>query len=221
MRLFLDTASIEVINKWVETGVVNGITTNPSHLAKEGGDPTSQVKKICELMKPYGDVSVEVTEVDPANIYKQAHEIAKLSDNIVVKVPCAHQYYITIKRLVEDGLKINATLVFSLEQSLMMAKLNVHYISPFIGRLDDIGTDGQVLIEEIRTMLNVYGYESKLLAASIRTVGHVHGVLLSGADIATLPVGVFEKMMEHPLTVKGMKLFNDDWRKLNISKFPA
>jgi len=221
MKLFLDTANLEFIKKWTDTGIINGITTNPTHLAKEGGDPTKQVKEICALMKPHGDVSVEVTEVAPEAAYKQAHEIAKLDSNIVVKVPCAAEYYMTIKRLVSDGLKINATLVFSLEQSLMMAKLGVLYISPFIGRLDDIGADGQALIEEIRTMLNLYDYQSQLLAASIRTVSHVHNVMLAGADIATVPISVFEKMMKHPLTEKGMKLFNADWQKLNIKKFPA
>lgn len=221
MKLFLDTANLEFIKKWAETGIINGITTNPTHLSKEGADPTKQVKELCAIMKPYGDVSVEVTEQEPEAAYKQAHEIAKLSTNIVVKVPCSAEYYMIIKRLVADGLNINATLVFSLEQSLMMAKLGVHYISPFIGRLDDIGADGLELVEEIRTMLNLYEYESQLLAASLRTVSHVHSVILSGADIATVPVTVFEKMMRHPLTEKGIAKFNADWQKLGITKFPA
>jgi len=220
MKLFLDTANIDLIKKWSDTGFVNGITTNPTHLSKEGGDPIKQVKEICSIIKPYGDVSIEVTEVDSKAVYKQAHEIAKLDSNVVVKIPCASDYYMTIKRLVAEGIKINATLVFSLEQSLMMAKLGVHYISPFIGRLNDIGADGQALIEEIRTMLNLYDYESQLLAASIRTVRDVHDVMLSGADIATIPISVFEKMMHHPLTKKGMELFTNDWKKINNKKFP-
>jgi len=221
MKLFLDTANLEFIKKWVSTGLINGITTNPTHLAKEGGDPTQQVKEICAIMNSYGDVSVEVTDSEPKAVYKQAYEIAKLASNIVVKIPCACQYCDVMKRLVENDVKINATLVFSLEQSLLMAKLGVQYISPFVGRLDDIGADGLQLVEEIRTMLNLYDYESQLLAASLRGVNQVHNVMLAGADIATVPTGVFEKMMEHPLTEIGMKKFNDDWRKLGIKKFPA
>jgi len=221
MKLFLDTANLEFIKKWAETGFVDGITTNPTHLSSEGADPTKQIKEICAVMKPYGDVSVEVTEQEPEVVYKQAHKIAKLAPNIVVKVPCAKEYYLIIKRLGADGLKINATLVFSLEQSLLMAKLGVYYISPFIGRLDDIGADGLGLIEEIRSMLNLYDYESQLLAASVRTVSHLHAIMLSGADIVTVPVVVFEKMMYHPLTDKGIVKFNVDWQKLGVKKFPV
>jgi len=221
MKLFLDTANLEFIKKWAKTGLINGITTNPTHLAKEGGDPTQKVKDICKAIKSYGDVSVEVTETEPKAVYKQAYEIAKLASNVVVKIPCACEYYDVIRRLVKDGIKINATLVFSLEQSLFMAKLGVQYISPFVGRLDDIGTDGLQLVKEIRTMLNLYDYESQLLAASLRGVSNVHSVMLAGADIATVPVNVFEKMMNHPLTEIGMKKFNTDWSKLGIKKFPA
>ena len=221
MKLFLDTANLEFIKNWAPTGLINGVTTNPTHLSKEGADPTVQVKEICAVMKSFGDVSVEVTQQEPEAVYKQAHAIAKLASNIVVKVPCEQAYYMIIKRLVADGIKVNSTLVFSLEQSLMMAKLGVHYISPFVGRLDDIGTDGLQLVEEIRTMLNLYDYESQLLAASLRTVSHVHNVILAGADVATVPVAVFEKMMKHPLTDKGIEKFNADWQKLGITKFPS
>lgn len=220
MKLFLDTANLQFIKKWAPTGLIDGVTTNPTHLSKEGADPTKQVMEICTVMKPYGDVSVEVTEQEPETVYKQAHAISKLASNSVVKVPCSKEYYGVIKRLVADGIKINSTLVFNLEQSLLMAKLGVTYISPFIGRLDDIGVDGLHLIGEIRAMLDLYEFESKLLAASLRTIYHVHGVILSGADIATIPVAIFEKMMEHPLTEKGIEKFNEDWQKLGVKKFP-
>jgi len=220
MKIFLDTANLEFIKKWVPTGLIDGITTNPTHLSKEGKDPVKQVKDICKVMKPYGDVSIEVTEQSPDAVYKQAHEISKLSDNVVVKIPCAKEYYDVIRRLVEDGIKINATLVFNLEQSLLMAKLGVYYISPFIGRLNDIGEDGLHVVEEIKIMLSMYQYGSKLLAASVRTVGTVHSVMLFGVDITTMPTNVFEKMMEHPLTEKGMEKFSTDWKKLGIKKFP-
>jgi transaldolase len=219
MKIFLDTANLVGIKKWVETGLIDGITTNPTLLSKEDSDPKKQILELCSLL-PHGDVSVEVTEQDPEAVYKQAKEIAKLAKNVVVKIPCHKQYYAVIRRLVDEGVAINVTLVFTLIQGMLMAKLGVKYISPFIGRWDDIDIEGVVLLHDLRAMLDQYGLPSKIIAASLRHVRHVHHVINAGADVATVPVDVLEKMTEHPLTDRGMEIFNQDWQKLDITTFP-
>lgn len=219
MKLFLDTANFKDISYWHETGIIEGVTTNPTLLSKEGGDPKQLVKKICELM-PDGDISVEVTETDPQAIYKQAKAIAALAENVVVKVPCHRDYYAVIARLTEEEVPVNVTLVFTLIQGMLMAKMGVRYISPFIGRWNDIDVDGNALIEEMRLMIDQYNYSTEILAASVRAVRDVHECILSGADVATLPAAIMEKMTEHILTDRGMQLFLDDWKKLGIKQFP-
>jgi len=219
MKIFLDTANIAAIKKWASTGLIDGVTTNPSHLAKEGGDAKKQVLDICALL-PEGEISVEVTEKDAEAVYKQAKAIAALSQNIVVKVPCHADYYPIIKRLVDDGIKLNITLVFTLIQGLMMSKMGVEIISPFIGRLDDIDVEGIDLLYEMKDMMDHYDFETQILAASIRSVRHFHKAILAGADIVTLPVEVFEKSLEHPLTHQGIEKFDADWKKLGIKQFP-
>jgi len=219
MKIFLDTANIELITQWAQTGLIDGVTTNPTHLSKEGGNPTQTVLTICDIV-PLGVISVEVVETDPESVYLQARKIASLSDNIAVKIPCHAHYYSVIRKLVEEGITLNITLVFSLAQGLMMAKLGVAYISPFVGRLDDIGADGIELIKQLRHMLDWYGFETQLLAASIRDTHHLEKALMAGADIATLPIAVFEQSLAHQLTDKGMAQFLADWNKLNISQFP-
>ncbi|HLC06916.1 MAG TPA: transaldolase family protein [Candidatus Babeliales bacterium] len=219
MKIFLDTANIELITQWAQTGLIDGVTTNPTHLSKEGGNPTQTVLTICDIV-PLGVISVEVVETDPESVYLQARKIASLSDNIAVKIPCHAHYYSVIRKLVEEGITLNITLVFSLAQGLMMAKLGVAYISPFVGRLDDIGADGIELIKQLRHMLDWYGFETQLLAASIRDTHHFEKALMAGADIATLPIAVFEQSLAHQLTDKGMAQFLADWNKLNISQFP-
>lgn len=219
MKIFLDTANTELIEKWAHTGVIDGVTTNPTLLSKEGKDPVEQILAICDIL-PSGVISVEVVETEPEKVYLQARKIAALCDNVIVKVPCHPHYYSVIKQLVEEGIILNITLVFSLTQGLMMAKLGAQYISPFIGRLDDIHCDGIALIKELRRMLDWYGFDTELLAASIRDTSHVEQVIMAGADIATVPVEIFEKAIMHPLTDKGMAQFLADWKKLNISHFP-
>jgi len=219
MKIFLDTANIESIQKWAQTGLIDGVTTNPTHLSKEGKNPTAQVLAICDLL-PSGIISVEVTETEPENVYLQARKIAALADNIAVKIPCHAHYYSVIKKLIGEGITLNITLVFSLAQGLMMAKLGAQYISPFIGRLDDVNADGIELVQHLRHMIDWYDFETELLAASIRDVAHFEKALLAGADIATLPVEVFEKSLTHQLTDKGMAQFLADWKKLNITRFP-
>ncbi|MDR3551477.1 MAG: transaldolase family protein [Candidatus Babeliales bacterium] len=219
MKIFLDTANIADIKKWVATGLIDGVTTNPSHLSKEGGDPRLQVLEICSLL-PDGEISIEVTEKDPEAVYKQAKIIAALAANVVVKIPCHADYYEVINRLVQEGVRLNITLVFSLLQGLMMCKLNVAMISPFVGRLEDIKVDGINLLEQLRYMVDFYGYETEILAASLRTVEHFHKAVAAGVDIVTIPVSVFEQAIQHPLTDQGMLKFDADWKKLGISQFP-
>jgi transaldolase len=217
MKLFLDSANIESIKQWAY--LLDGVTTNPTHLSKEGQDPTKQVLKICDLMHNK-DVSVEVTEKDPKTVYSQAKKIAALGSNIVVKIPCHRDYYPLIAKLVHEKIKINITLVFTLPQAWLMCKMGVRYISPFVGRLDDNDVDGAKLLYELREMVDSYGYETYILAASLRHVRHVHEAINAGADVATMPPQLLEKISEHILTEKGMELFEADWKKLGVSSFP-
>jgi transaldolase len=219
MKIFLDTANPEAIKKYASTGLIDGITTNPTHLSKEKNDPKKQVLAICKAL-PHGEISVEVTEKDPKAVYKQAHAIAKLADNILVKIPCYKDYYPVIHQLVEDGIKINITLVFTLMQGLFMSKLGVTYISPFVGRLDDIDIDGVQGLFELRSMVDTYHYQTGILAASLRHPRHVHEAINAGADVVTVSPALFEKIIEHPLTDAGMVQFDADWKKLGITKFP-
>lgn len=212
MKLFLDTADRAVIKRWLPTGIVDGITTNPSHLSKEGSNTKEVLLDICKMVP--GDVSIEVVEKDPAKVYAQAKEIAALAKNVVVKIPFAEEYLPVIHKLVQEGVAINVTLVFSLVQALIVAKLNVRYISPFIGRWDDIDVEGMHLIDEMRTMMDNYGFASQILAASIRHLMHLHEAILHGADVATVPAGLFDKLMKHPLTEQGIAKFDADWKSL-------
>lgn len=219
MKFFLDTANVESIKKLAQTGLIDGVTTNPSHLSKEGGDPKLRVLTICSLL-PEGEISVEVTETDPQAVYQQAKKIAQLARNVVVKVPCYKEYFGVINKLTDEGIPLNITLVFTLVQSLMMCKLGARYVSPFVGRLDDVDVDGIAILPEIRDMIDTYNYQTQILAASLRDVRHVHDAILSGADAATIPIELFEKMSDHVLTDKGMALFNDAWKKLGVKQFP-
>ena len=219
MKLFLDTADVEAIRVWASTGLVDGVTTNPTHLAKEGKAPKKRVLEICSLL-PEGEVSVEVTEQKPEKVYNQAKEIAALAQNILVKIPCHRDYYPIIAKLVDEGVKLNITLVFSLVQSLFMCKLGVAYISPFIGRWDDIDVEGKDVLFEIRSMIDDYAFETQLLAASVRGVRHLHEAILAGADVATVPLSVLEKVTKHSLTQEGIAKFNADWATLGVKKFP-
>ncbi len=212
MKIFLDTANIEMIKKWVGTGIVDGVTTNPSLLSKEGSNTKQVLLDICNMVS--GDVSIEVVKKSANDVYKQAKEISELSNNVVVKIPFAFEYLPVIKKLSEEGVKINVTLVFSLLQALLVAKLGVTYISPFIGRWDDIDVNGMELINKLVHMVRAYGFESQVLAASIRHVMHWHEVVLSGADVATVPPKLLDQVMSHPLTIKGIEKFDADWAKL-------
>ena len=219
MKIFLDTADIQAIKQWSQTGLIDGVTTNPTHLSNAGGNPTQVVKEICALL-PEGEISVEITEQDPEAVYQQAREIAAISENVLVKIPCHARYYETINRLQHDGVPMNITLVFSLEQGLMMSKLAVDYISPFVGRLDDIQVNGVELLYELCAMRDEYDFDTGILAASIRHARHFHEAILAGVDAITVPINVLEEVMQHKLTDQGIEKFNADWAKLGIRKFP-
>lgn len=219
MKIFLDSSHVEIIREYNALGLIDGITTNPTNLAKAGGNPLDHILEICSIMDGK-DVSVEVTELEPTKLYLQAKEIARLANNVVIKVPCHKDYYLIIKRLIDEGYSLNITLVFNVIQSLYMAKLGAKYISPFVGRWDDIDIEGSDLLIDVRCMLDQYGYETQLLAASMRSLRHVSKAIAAGADIATLSVKIFQESMEHFLTDQGIKQFDHDWKKLNVLKFP-
>lgn len=219
MKIFLDTADIESIKKLEVTGLIDGITTNPSNLSHVKENPKDRILEICKLL-PSGHISVEVTELEPGKLYIQAKAISKLADNIWVKIPCHARYYPVIKKLVEEEVKLNITLVFTLLQALMMCKLGVYYISPFIGRWEDLDVDGMKFIPEMRHIIDYYGFETKILAASIRTVQHMHDALLAGVDAVTISPDIFEKAITHHLTDQGIEKFAKDWSKLGMHQFP-
>jgi len=216
MKIFLDTADRKIIKQWVPSGIIDGVTTNPSLLSKAGKNPKEVLLDICGMVS--GDVSIEVVEKTPAAVYKQAQEIAALAKNVVVKIPFTQDYLPIIKRLVKDGVALNVTLVFSVLQALLVAKLGVKYISPFIGRWDDIDVCGTSILSEVRDMLDNYGFESKIIAASLRSVMHWHDAALIGADVATIPPKLLDPLMDHPLTVRGIEKFDADWKSLGKKK---
>ena len=212
MKIFLDTANLESIKMYNEMGLLDGITTNPSLLSKEGGDPQKTMEEICRIIK--GDVSLEVISTEYAGMIDDAHRLRKYGDNVVVKCPMTADGLKACKSLSAEGIPVNVTLVFSPNQALLAAKAGAKYVSPFIGRLDDIGKDGMQLIEEIKEIFENYEFETQILVASIRHPIHVVDAAKIGADVVTLPPEVLGKMLKHPLTDKGLKNFLADWEKL-------
>lgn len=219
MKFFLDTANSQTVATWAATGLIDGITTNPTHLSKEGPNPRTKILELCSIL-PKGDISVEVTESEPEAIYAQAKKIAALSPQITVKIPCHTPYFPVIKKLVSENVPLNITLVFSVAQGLAMAKLGVKYISPFVGRLDDIKQNGMQLVIDLVNATEHYQFSTQVLAASLRTAEQVQQALIAGAHVLTMPPAVLEAALHHPLTDKGMALFNADWQKLGIKQFP-
>lgn len=211
MKFFIDTANIEEIKKGVAMGMVDGVTTNPSLVAKEKKPFEEILKEICAVVD--GPISAEVISLDTEGMVKEARELAKLSDNIVIKVPMIIEGVKAVKILTAEGIKTNVTLVFSAAQALMAAKAGATYVSPFVGRLDDIGVSGMDLISDIVTIYDNYGYMSEVIVASVRSPQHVLDSALIGADIATIPLKVIEQLAKHPLTDKGMEQFLADWEK--------
>ena len=216
MKFFLDTANTDDIRKYAELGLVDGVTTNPTIVAREGRDFESVIKEITTIVD--GPVSAEVTANEADKMIEQARALAKWADNIVVKIPMTEAGLKAVSVLNKEGIKTNVTLVFSVAQGLMAAKAGATFISPFVGRLDDIGSDGVKLIKDLRTVLDNYGLKSEIIAASIRGVQHVEAVALAGSDIATIPAGVFGKMFKHPLTDNGLASFEKDWAEFESSQ---
>jgi transaldolase len=211
MKFFIDTANIEEITKANELGMVDGVTTNPSLVAKEGREFKGLLKEICALVD--GPVSAEVVSVDTEGMVREARELAGMADNIVVKIPLIEEGLKAVKILAQEGIKTNVTLCFSPVQALMAAKAGAAYISPFVGRLDDISHRGMELAEQIITIYENYGFETELIVASVRNPIHVLDAALMGADIATIPFKVIRQLIKHPLTAIGLEKFLADWKK--------
>ena len=211
MKLFLDSADTKEITSLAATGLVDGVTTNPSLAAKSGKSLFDALRAICDVVK--GSVSAEVTATETDAMIAEGKKLAKIADNITVKVPLTWDGLRACRALSRDGLKVNVTLCFSPTQALLAAKCGATFISPFIGRLDDAGHDGMALIREIRHIYDNYGYSTEILAASIRHVTHVRDAALARADVATMPPAIFRQLVYHPLTDKGLAAFLEDWKK--------
>ena len=211
MKFFVDTADVKEIRALNELGLVDGVTTNPSLILKSGGKIAEVTKEICDIVK--GPVSAEVTATEYSEMMKEAKVLARIADNICIKVPLTMDGLRACKALTSDGQGVNVTLCFSATQALLAAKAGATYISPFIGRIDDMGIDGMELIAEIRTIYDNYDFKTEILAASIRTVNHVKQVAMIGADVATIPPSTLRALVNHPLTDKGLEQFLADWAK--------
>lgn len=213
MEIFLDTGLVEEIREAAKWGVIDGVTTNPSLIAKTGRTQEDVIKEICEIVD--GPISAEVIATDVEGMIKEGQELAKIHKNVVIKLPLTEAGITACKWFSDNGIKTNVTLCFSVNQAFLAAKNGATYISPFIGRLDDIGHDGMQLIDEIRTVYDNYGYSTKILAASIRHCTHVRDAMMVGADVGTMPINVVKAMFKHPLTDKGLSQFLADHAKAN------
>ena len=210
MKFFIDTADVGEIKEAAALGILDGVTTNPS-LIKKSGRPFDEVaREICEIVR--GPVSLEVTSVECDGMLKEADKLVKFGENVVIKLPLIPEGLKACKRLSDQGVKTNVTLCFQPVQALLAAKAGATYISPFVGRLDDLGQDGMSIIPQIRQIYDNYGFETEILVASIRNPIHVLDAALVGADVATIPFNVFSQLVHHPLTDKGLAKFLEDWK---------
>lgn len=215
MKIFLDTADLSEIRRAADAGLIDGITTNPSLLSKAagaGGSPAEILKEICDAVD--GPISAEVVALDADTMVREGKKLAKIADNIVVKAPLTEDGLVACRRFRAEGIPVNVTLCFSPTQALLAAKADATYISPFIGRLDDISHDGMDLIRQIRVIYDNYAFETQILAASIRHPNHVVESAMAGADVGTMPAKVLWQLMKHPLTDSGLASFLADWEKL-------
>jgi transaldolase len=214
MKIFLDTANLKQIKEAVSWGIVDGVTTNPTLCSREEESFEDLIKEICRIVS--GPISVECVSSRADEIIKEARSLAKLADNVVVKIPIGIEGLKAIKALAREGIKANTTLVFSPMQALLAAKAGARYVSPFVGRLDDVSHDGMDLVDQIVTIFNNYGFDTEVIVASIRHPLHIVETALIGADIATLPFAALEKMVKHPLTDIGIERFLKDWEKVKV-----
>lgn len=212
MKFFLDTASVKEIRDGVGTGLIDGVTTNPSLVAKEGRPFKVVLAEICDIVP--GPVSAECVTLTTEEMIPEARDLAKVAKNVVVKIPLTKDGLRAVKRLSGEGIKVNVTLCFSAVQALLAAKAGAAYISPFVGRLDDRGSDGMELIRDIRTIYDNYEFKTEILVASVRHPVHVLEAARMGADVSTMPYAVFEKLYQHPLTDLGLAQFLEDWKKV-------
>jgi transaldolase len=212
MKIFLDTANIESIKRYNDMGAVDGVTTNPTLLSKEKGHPAEIMREITKLIK--GPVSLEVVGIETDGMIEEAHRLTKFGPNVVVKIPMIPEGLKAVRQLREEGIKTNVTLIFSSNQALLAAKAGASYVSPFIGRIDDIGHDGMVIIKEIVQIFANYKFDTEVLVASVRHPVNVVEASKIGAHIVTLPPEILGKMMLHPLTEKGLNSFLSDWEKI-------
>ena len=212
MKLFIDTANLDEIREISSWGVLDGVTTNPTILSREKMDYRTLINAILKLVD--GPISVEAVNEKAEKIIEEAKMLSKISENIVVKIPITPEGLAATKVLSKEGVKVNMTLVFSVKQSILAAKAGATYASPFLGRLDDIGSDGMTLLSDIVTVYQNYGFKTQIIAASIRSPQHVVDAALIGADVCTIPYKVFTQMVRHPLTDKGIERFLNDWKKV-------
>lgn len=212
MKIFLDTANLESIKKFNDMGLLDGITTNPSLMSKEGGDPRNGMAEITKIIQ--GDVSLEVLSTEYSGMIEEGRKLRNYGKNVVVKVPMTADGLKACKTLSSEGIPVNVTLIFSSNQAILAAKAGAKYVSPFIGRLDDIGNDGMQIIKEIKIIFSNYNFNTQILVASVRHPMHVVEAAKIGADVVTLPPSVLDKMLGHPLTDIGLKNFLADWDKL-------
>ncbi|HEY4031736.1 MAG TPA: fructose-6-phosphate aldolase [Caulobacteraceae bacterium] len=215
MNLFLDTADTTVLRTLAATGLVDGVTTNPTLIAKSGRPIAEVIAEICELVE--GPVSAEVAATDLDGMLAEGRALADIAPNVVVKLPLTKDGLLATRVLSEEGIQTNVTLCFSATQALLAAKAGATYVSPFVGRLDDIGEDGVQLLHDIRAIYDNFAFDTEILAASMRSPEHVQAAAIAGADCATLPPAVFEALFKHPLTEQGLELFRADWAKTGQS----
>ncbi len=215
MQLFLDTTDTSVLKDLAATGLVDGVTTNPSLIAKSGRPMFEVIAEICDIVE--GPVSAESVAQDVDGMLAEGRRLSQIATNVVVKLPLTRNGLVATRQLSSEGIQVNVTLCFSAAQALLAAKSGAAYISPFLGRLDDVGADGMALIGEIRAIYDNYGFDTEILAASIRTPAHVTAAAIAGSDCATIPPDVFAALFKHPLTDKGLEMFLADWAKTGQS----
>lgn len=216
MKIFIDTANIEEIKEAASWGILSGVTTNPSLIAKEGRDFKTVVKEITQIVD--GPISAEVLAPDHEGMIREARDLSTIDDNITIKIPMCEEGLKAVSVLSKEGIKTNVTLIFSANQALLAARAGAAFVSPFVGRLDDIGMDGMRVVADICEIFAIYDIETEVIAASIRHPEHVRQCAKCGSDIATIPFDVLKKMFKHPLTDKGIAQFNSDWEKAGMNK---
>ncbi|HMA76869.1 MAG TPA: fructose-6-phosphate aldolase [Candidatus Krumholzibacteriaceae bacterium] len=212
MKFFIDTANVQQIREAAELGVLDGVTTNPTLLSREEGGFKDILKEICSIVP--GPVSAEVVSLEADGMVKEGKELCKIADNIIIKVPCIREGIKAIGKFKAEGIKTNATLCFSANQGLLVAKAGATYVSPFVGRIDDVGSPGLDLVSDLVMIFNNYSFTSQIIVSSIRSVQHVYEAALMGADVATIPLKVIEQLIKHPLTDVGIEKFLADWEKV-------